>query len=357
MDYDKYLYYIWLTGIRGVGSIISKMLLNELKTPEKIYNSKLEELLQIRGIGKETAKSILQSKDLSKAKNILKICKSKNINITVIDDDVFPESIKNCKDSPILFYYRGVLRKDLMGVAIVGARRCTEYAKKAAVEAADFLAKEDIAVISGLAKGIDSYAHTSCLKACGFTVAVLGCGVDICYPREHNELMNKIIEKGLVISEYSPSTPPRPEYFPKRNRIISALSNKVLIAEAGEKSGALITAEHAKRYNKEVYVVPGEIYSKSFHGSNGLISKGARIYLSPQQLLDKEIFANKKTIMNTTENNLEKEIVKILEERELTIDEISVKLSIDRCKLVEILFLLEIGGKLKNINGKYIIVD
>ena len=353
MDYDKYLYYVWLTGIRGIGSIISKMLLNEFITPENIYNAKLEELLQIKGIGKEISKNILQSKEISKAKDILKLCKSKNINITVIDDDAFPESMKNFKDSPILFYYRGDLHKDLTGIAIVGARRCTEYAKKVTVEVADFLAKKDIAVISGMAKGIDSYAHTACLKAGGFTVAVLGCSVDICYPKEHNELMKKIIEKGLVISEYPPITPPRPEYFPKRNRIISALSNKLLIAEAGEKSGALITAEYTQRYNKEVYVVPGEIYSKAFNGSNKLISNGAKIYLSAKQLLDKELVINKKTVINSTQNNLEKKILKLLEERELTIDEISVKLSIDRYKLVEILFLLEVASKLRNINGKY----
>lgn len=233
-NYDN-LYYLWLTQIEGVGNIIGKKLLNIFKSPEKIYNLKIDDLLQIQVIGRERAKRIFQSKDLTKAKVILKSCCEKNIKISNINDNIFPDSMKKYEDSPILLYYRGHLNKDLLGVAIVGSRRCTDYGKKVAIEAAEYLGTNNIPVISGMAKGIDSYSHTACLKTGGFTAAILGCSVDICYPKEHITLMKKIIENGVIISKYPPHTPPKPEYFPERNKIISALSSKVLIAEAGEK--------------------------------------------------------------------------------------------------------------------------
>jgi len=355
MDYDKYLYYLWLNGINGIGPVTAKSLLNKFKTSQNVYNANLEELLQIQGIGKEIATKITRAKDLTKAKDILELCKSKEINITVIDDEIFPNNIKDYIDVPILLYYKGTLRKDLKGVAIVGARRCTEYAKKVAVEAAEYVAKNGSTVISGMAMGIDSYAHTSCIKADGFTVAVLGCSIDICYPKEHSELMKKIIETGVVISEYPPNTSPKPEYFPKRNRIIAALSSKVLIVEAGEKSGALITAKYAQKYKKEIYVLPGEIYSSAFKGSNKLISEGAQIYLTHRQLLNKELIIDKKAINVSEQSDLEKKVLNLLEDKNLAIDEIANILKINTGSLTEVLFSLEVNSKIRNINGNWLV--
>lgn len=315
MDNINYLYYIWLTQIKGVGPIIGKKLIDRFKSPKAIYNLTFKELLDIEGVGTEIAKKIIESRDLTSAEAILKNCNYKGIKITVIDDDTFPQIVKQYNVNPIVFYYRGTLHKNLTGVAIVGSKRCTDYGKKVTVEVAEFLAKNNIPVISGMAKGIDSYAHTACLKAGGFTVAVLGCSVDICYPKEHKELMKKIIENGAVISEYPPTTQPKPEYFPKRNRIISTLANKILITEAGEKSGALITAEYAIKQKKELYAVPGDIYSKAFKGSNKLISDGAIIYLSTNQLLGSEqqvdnFIESKNNVIGDNNSTLEKGIIK-----------------------------------------------
>ncbi|MBC2581956.1 DNA-processing protein DprA [Clostridium sp. DJ247] len=360
MNNINYLYYIWLTQIKGIGAIISKKLIDRFKSAEVIYNLDLEELLTVEGIGTETAKKIIESRSLTSAKNILKNCNDKEIKITIIDDDTFPETIKQYNDTPIVLYYKGTLHKNLTGIAIVGARRCTDYGKKITVEAAEFLAKNNISVISGMAKGIDSYAHTACLKASGFTVAVLGCSVDICYPKEHRELMKKIMENGVIISEYPPTTQPKPEYFPKRNRIISALSNKILVTEAGEKSGALITAEYAIKQKKELYAVPGDIYTKAFKGSNKLISDGAKIYLSTKQLLyieqqvDDFIESRNSIIDDTNNSTLEKDIIKALSLKALTVDELVVMLKINRNKLINILFLMELSNKVKIIGGKYV---
>lgn len=355
MNNDDNLYYIWLTQIKGVGTIIGKKLLNIFKSPEKIYNLKIDDLLQVQGIGRERAKRIFQSKELTKAKVILKSCSEKNIKISNINDDIFPDSMKKYDNSPILFYYKGYLNRDLLGVAIVGSRRCTEYGKKVAIEAAEFLATNNIPVISGMAKGIDSYSHTACLKIGGFTAAILGCSVDICYPKEHVGLMKKIIENGVVISKYPPDTSPKPEYFPERNKIICALSSKVLIAEAGGKSGALITAEYAINQKKDLYVASGNIYCKEFKGSNKLISEGAKIYLSSEQLLDKEniiiLNQHKNNIKEVKNSSLQRKIIEVIKCEKLTIDEIALRIGCDIKELVNELFILEINGKIQSFKG------
>ena len=198
------LYWIWLTQIKGVGPKRQRLLLGKFNTPENIYRASFKELLQCPGIGNSTAKSIIEERSLEKAKTILDSVNDLNIKLLSLDDSLYPPEAKAIEEMPILLYYKGNLVENSMGVAIVGSRRCSEYGKNVVHEAATYLAKENIAVISGMAKGIDGYAHTSSIKAEGYTIAVLGNGLDICYPPEHIELMEKIIENGVVISEYPP---------------------------------------------------------------------------------------------------------------------------------------------------------
>jgi DNA processing protein len=199
-----------------------------------------DELININRIGNATANIIFSSKSLETSEGILNKCKKTNIRILTYRDSLYPIGVKDIKKVPILLYYRGNIIEDSMGVAIVGSRRCTEYGKKLTVEAAEFLAGNNIPVISGMAKGIDGFAQTACLKAGGYTIAILGCGVDICYPKEHIELMMKILEKGAVISEYPPGTKPNPNYFPMRNRFISAMTvNELLFKLKGDRSDVL----------------------------------------------------------------------------------------------------------------------
>ncbi|WP_300386505.1 DNA-processing protein DprA [Clostridium sp.] len=357
---ENYLYWIWLSELKGIGPVIAKRLIERFNSPENIYIALKEELKTIEGVGDSIANNIIENKNLDKAKEILNICKKKDIKITTYKDKKFPCNINSYPNMPILLYYRGRLYENLSGVAIVGSRRCSDYAKQVTVEAATYLAENKIPVISGMAKGIDSYAHTSCIKAKGYTIAFLGCGVDICYPKEHAELMEKIIETSAVISEYPPGAMPNKHSFPKRNRLISACCEKILIAEASENSGALITAKYAKEQNKEVFAVPNNIYSKESKGTNNLIAEGAKVYLSPKQLfINNSNIKEFKNILKSRSTKLiysneEQKILNILGNKPSTIDEISIIFKKERSMILDILLSMELEGKIKCQAGRYL---
>ena len=279
---------------------------------------------------------------------------------------------------PILLYYKGNII-DKPGIAIVGSRRCSSYGKRVAVEAAEFLAANDIGVISGMAKGIDSYAHTACINAKGYTIAFLGNGLDICYPKEHDKLMESIIENGAVISEYAPGVKAKPEHFPRRNFLISNWSERVLVVEASKNSGALITASIAKGQGKKVIAVPSDIYSITGEGTNQLIYNGAEIYLNPMQLLsdndgilhnirhnhvsqdvpptiinnNKDNENRKNFELNNKENFTEFEFILLshLSNGDKTIDEISKLMNKKPFELIECISMLEIENILKILAG------
>jgi DNA processing protein len=354
-------YWIWLSTIKGIGPVTARKLLDYFTTPEKIYYAEKRKLLEVKDIGETTAERVINSKSLRCAEEILERCHRHDIKILTLEDQLYPTSVKSISNMPLLLYYRGQLIKNSVGVGIVGTRRCTEYGKRAAVDAAEFLAKHNIPVISGMAKGIDSYAHTSCLISGGYTIAILGNGLDICYPREHGELMKKLIDNGCVISEYPPGTKPIAEHFPERNKIIAAWSKKLLVVEAGEKSGALITSEYAKRFKRKVFAVPSSIYSKEGIGSNRLLQKDAEMYFSPAQLLEElinEDFSADKSSTNVAEISisqtpLEYKIMQELRDKSLTLDELILLFEDYKQNLIETISIMELEGKIKaKIGGK-----
>jgi DNA processing protein len=190
-------------------------------------------------------------------------------------DDAYPARLKEIYDRPPLIYVRGQLTAaDEWAVAVVGTRRATVYGRQVAEELTDGLARNGVTVVSGLARGIDSISHRTSLKAGGRTIAVLACGLDLVYPPEHLKLAQEIAEQGALISDYPPGTQPRSEFFPRRNRIMVGLSLGVLVVEGDVKSGALITARSALDENRDVFAVPGSIYSPTFRGTNWLIQAG-----------------------------------------------------------------------------------
>lgn len=356
------LYWIWLTRLKGIGPKRQRTLLEKFKNPENIYRANLHELLQCKGIGDKTGKAIIEQRSFEEAKTILHNSQKLNINLLTLDHDLYPDKAKNITAMPILLYYKGNLIQNSMGVGIVGSRRCSEYGKKIANDAAMYLAKQNISVISGMAKGIDGHAHVSCIKAGGYTVAILGNGLDICYPAEHMELMEKIIKNVVAISEYPPGTRPNPRYFPRRNLLISAWSHKILVIEAGEKSGSIITANYGKQHSREVFAVPDNIYRRESIGSNKLIYNGAKIYLNNEQLLIEDRYEPMKnnSPINSFNNldDLEKSILKILLNKGTrTIEELSINLDIDNMELVGKLAIMELEGKVKmqgsKINTEY----
>ncbi len=364
-------YWVWLTLLKGIGPIIAKKLLDELWTPENIYNADYDQLIKITGIGSATANIILDSKSLEASKTILNNCVKNSIKILTCCDSIYSGIFTKYPKMPIVLYYKGEI-KNKIGIAIIGSRRCSSYGKRVVVEAAEYLAKNNISVISGMAKGIDGYAHTACLNAGGYTVAFLGNGLDTCYPKEHISLMESIIENGAVISEYPPGVKARADHFPRRNFLISSFSEKILVVEASKDSGALITANIAKEQGKKVVAVPSEIYSATGEGTNQLIFDGAEIYLNSNQLLPDhnetlnnnqyDNFCMTTDVINISKvnnnktfksnfNELELKILSILKDGSKTLDEVSKIIKRRPFEIIECITMLEIEGTVKSLSG------
>ena len=271
-------YWIWLSLIKNLGSKRKLKLLELYKNPEGIYKLTKEELININGIGEAIANDIIISKNEKILNYHIKYMKENNIKIININEREYPQALKKIYDPPISLYVKGNIEKlNNKNIGIVGCRECTIYGKKSAEYFAYNLSKQNINIVSGLAKGIDSYAHLGSLNT-GNTIAVLGNGLDMIYPKENLELANEIIKRGgTIISEYPCGTKPDKMKFPARNRIISGISSGIIVIEAKEKSGTLITVDFALEQGKDVFVVPGNINSINSVGTNDLIKQGARL--------------------------------------------------------------------------------
>lgn len=302
-------YWIWFSLIKGLGCVRKHKLLKIYGTPDEIYKVRKSELLKIDGIGEETVSNIIEAKNEKILNYHIKYMKENNIDIIHICEKNYPQLLRQIYDAPVSLYIRG--KKEILNgknIGIVGCRECTDYGKKAAKYFAYNLSKKGMNIISGLAKGVDSYAHwgsiginielekvkncgekqTDCGKQnmecgqfkqnCGKTIAVLGNGLDMIYPKENIELANEIIRSGgAIVSEYPCGTKPDKMNFPARNRIISGISKGIIVIEAKDKSGTLITVDFALEQGRDVFVVPGNINSMNSVGTNDLIKQGAKI--------------------------------------------------------------------------------
>ncbi|WP_459907884.1 DNA-processing protein DprA [Desulfotomaculum defluvii] len=325
-----------------------------------------EELIERTGLPMKFIEALLISRSLVKAKKIKESLSRYNIRLLTINNELYPKEASTFPSSPVVLYYRGNLKEESMGIAIIGSRRCTQYGKQVTSETAAYLAEKGIPVISGMAKGIDGYAHTSCLGAGGYTIAFLANGLDICYPPEHQILMNKVIENGAVISPYPPQTRPLKANFYKRNELMSAWSMKVLVVEAGIKSGALMTAQFARQQNREILAVPNSIYSTESAGTNRLISQGAKIYLQPEQLLPEGLeiantpLSKSKTLINSHGQHSSRQLTsleKLIIERLTTPQDIEHLVDIfdgNMTALLDLLCIMELEGKINILQGKIV---
>lgn len=214
------------------------------------------------------------------------LCDKKGIRLIGLEEEDYPRLLKEIFTPPAVLYCRGQLLKDEPCLAMVGSRRMTPYGKKAAEVIGSGLAQAGVTVVSGAAYGIDSASHLSALKTeNGRTIAVLGCGVDVAYPKSHEKLLEEIARRGAVISEYPPGTKPQPGFFPQRNRIIAGMSHGVVVVEAAERSGSLITAELALSEGRDVFAVPGSIFSTTSEGTNRLILQGGKLVRSAADIM------------------------------------------------------------------------
>lgn len=271
------IYWIWLSRLINTVKLSSiHKLLNIYKLPERIWKLTKDELINLK-INRVEIEQILKMEYRQNIENYFYYMKKEKIQIITYYDEYYPEKLKNIEDAPIVIYAKGNIKiLNKIAIGIVGCRLCSEYGKKISEEFAYNLSKKDIVIISGLARGIDTWAHIGCIKAKGETIAVLGSGIDMMYPPENKGIFEKIVETGgVIISEYIVGTKPEPNNFPKRNRIISGLSDGVLLIEAKKRSGSLITVDLALEQGKNVYAIPGDIYRKNSVGTNELIKQGA----------------------------------------------------------------------------------
>ena len=284
---DKVLYWIWLSLACTPGSSTFSSLLSKFTDAEEIYRADEDGL---RGAIDRRAsdRSALLNKDLKRAEEILDFCRSKRVGVVTYADPTYPNALRKIANPPVLLYYRGIWQDFNSGgfySAVVGTRSVSDYGRKNTFVIARDLARASATVVSGMAIGIDSVALAGALSVGAPTVAVIGSGIDVCYPAQHITLAREIVKRGCVITEFAPGTPPNRFNFPKRNRIISGLCAATLIMEGRENSGALITARCAQEQGRIVYALPGNVGSPTSEVTNLLLKNGARALVSADDIV------------------------------------------------------------------------
>ncbi len=274
---DKRKYWMWLSAMAGPGSKSALNLVRDFGDAEGVYKAKASEIEKKGSVTDKRVLSRLDYKDLSETENILRWCDKNGVRVMVPTDADYPDGFKVLQDAPMALYMLGNLPDldNTLCCAVVGTRNMSEYGKETAYNIGSGLADGGACIVSGLALGIDGMAMAGAIEAGGKTVAVLGCGIDIVYPKEHEKLLRKVMEKGAVITEYAPGVSPKGFHFPVRNRLISGLCQAVCVVEGNMRSGSLITARHALYQGRTLFSVPGRIGEDGSEGTNFLLRQGA----------------------------------------------------------------------------------
>lgn len=356
------LHNIALTLVPGVGSVNSKMLLKHFGSAEDVFKAKKQSLLAIPGIGEKTTNSLLQKEFFKRAEKELEFIERYKIKALCIDDEDYPQRLRHCYDAPLMLYYKGT--SDLNGdkvISIVGTRKATPYGKELTQKLIEELKQHNVIVVSGLAHGIDGIAHKACLKWEIPTIGVVGHGLDRIYPAQHRSIAEKMIHNGGILTEFLSETNPDRENFPKRNRVVAGMADATVIVEASLTGGALITAELANSYNRDVFAFPGSVHDEFSAGCNYLI-KTNRAHLvtgirDVEYLLGwastKPAEATKQLSLNLALEPEEQRLVDILSaKKQVGIDELCLETQIPQSKLVVTLLNLEMQGIVIGLPGK-----
>ena len=286
MNLENKKYWVWFSLIKKLGSIRKQKLLSIYKEPIKIYNLKKTELKQLEWLSDEIIENIIDIETKKQTEKHIEKMYELDIDIITIKDKEYPKNLKEIYDYPISLYIKG--NKEILNnknIAIIGCREYSEYGKACTLYFSQNLAKENINIISGLARGIDSFSHIGAIKAKGKTIAVVGNGLDTIYPKENYNLEKEIIRSGgAVISEYPIGTKAEKINFPARNRIISGMSDGVVVIEAKKKSGTMLTVDFALEQGRDIYAVPGNINNKNSTGTNELIKQGAKLITNYKEI-------------------------------------------------------------------------
>ncbi len=357
---------LWLSlcGVPNIGNSIIKRLIIRFKTPEKVINSPVFELMKIKGISCKTAEKIQKSRIISdNIKRELDLAEKHGYKIITLLARDYPGLLREIHDPPPYLYISGSLAYTDKNIAVVGSRNAGDYGISVAKQFAYDLACSNFTVVSGMAAGVDTAAHTGAISAGKRTIAVLGSGLLKIYPAVNHDLFYKISENGAVVSEFSLNTLPKPYNFPKRNRIIAGMSLGTVVVCASEKSGALITARLAQEENREVFAVPGSVNSLRSRGSHALIKQGAKLAEDAQDILEElGMYCEKSALACSSgkkHGNLydklsldERELLKAMDVYPVHLDEIVKKVEMPVHKLSGLLLKLEIKGLVKQSFGK-----
>lgn len=356
-------YLIGLSSFAKFGPVRLKKIKKYFSDYQKAFESNLTDLARA-GIEENIANEFMAARSNIKLDKILELLKKEDIRITTPENKLYPRLLREIYNPPEILYYKGELSdKDEFSLAIVGTRKYTTYGQRASEQITENLAKNNLTIVSGLALGIDSLVHDSAVKAGGRTVAVLGCGIDkqSIYPSANRYLAEKIISSGgAVISEFPIGTPPLKHHFPQRNRIISGLSLGTLVIEAGEKSGALITAKYALEQNREIFAVPGSIYSPVSVGPNNLIKQGAKPVNTANDIIEALNLAKVTTYIKNKEiipeSKEEETIVACLKNEPLHINDLIRLTKLDTNVINSTLIIMEMKGMIKNLGNMHYIL-
>ncbi|MBI4845465.1 MAG: DNA-protecting protein DprA [Candidatus Omnitrophica bacterium] len=356
---------IALNIVSGLGSVKITALLSHFGKPSRIFQASIQELMGCADIGNILAgriKSVVSSGAFEKE---LKLINSLGVKIVTLNDPEYPGMLRQIYDPPVVLYARGNIDfLNKISVAIVGCRRASLYGLRQAEQIASSLSMKGVCVVSGLARGIDTAAHKGALNACGSTVAVLGSGLGCVYPEENINLSRKIIENGVLISEFPLLMPPLKGNFPRRNRIISGLCRAVVVIEAARRSGSLITANFALSQNRDVFALPGTVGSVNSQGTNNLIKQGAKLIESAEDILE-ELSFPEYNIQNresyaTLENSCQlsdfdektKHVLELLDNEPQHIDVLVKNSKESFSNIYKILLELQIKGLIRELEGK-----
>lgn len=361
---EQLKYWVWLNSLPKIGARRGAQLIKYFGEPERIWQLDEYELVKAPFMTPVILNQLLDRNLRQEADRIMEDIHKNQISVITIKDDAYPFYLKNIHDPPVILYVKGSLTNNSKCIAIVGSRYATSYGLSMAEKLAKSLAEHKITVVSGMARGIDSYAHDGALKGNGTTVAVLGCGLDNPYPPENKKLMERIMENGAVISEYPPGMPPLPMNFPARNRIISGMCMGVVVIEAGERSGSLITVDFALEQGRDVFAVPGNINSYNSKGTNKLIKEGAKIVTCVEDILE-EISPDWQAAQDNPKEERpgtrmeyelldfeEKLIWNCLETEPLHVDILAKKSGLSMQTINSLLIMMELKGLVEQLPGK-----
>jgi DNA processing protein len=348
-------YWVGFNLVKGIGAIRLQALRDHFGDLALAWQAP-REALQAAGLSPRLAERVAQIRASVDLEQYMANMAVQGIQILTWEDESYPTRLNEIDQPPPVLYVRGTLTsEDAWAVAVVGTRRISAYGRQVAEELAAYLANNGVTVISGLARGVDATAHLSALKAGGRTIAVLGCGVDRIYPPEHAQLAARIIASGALLSDYAPGTPPDAANFPPRNRIISGMSMATVVVEAGETSGALITAQFAVDQGREVFAVPGNILAAQSKGTNQLIAQGAHPLLSARDLLDilnlRRVTEQREVRKILPANETEAKLLSVLSHEPLHMDDIRNQTGLPIERVSATLVMMELKGLVRQVGG------